>query len=145
MPIAGAETEAFDVHDIGGTVGWADKRIGGLDYHRAFLVPPGVSAFSPAHELKGFPRQVEDGTWQSEGWGVNGCGQVVGLATTPTSSWRAFLFQPGASALTDLTALAPAGWVLTSAIGISDAGHIVGSGTKNGASRQYIMYPQPQE
>jgi hypothetical protein len=35
--------------------------------------------------------------------------------------------------------------VLTSAVGLSDAGHIVGSGTKNGASRQWLIYPQPQE
>ena len=143
----GLRSEAFEVHDISGTVGWADKRIGGLDYHRAFLVPKDVFTLSPGHELPGFAGQVPDGTWVSEAWGLNGCQQIVGRATTPTTGWSAFLYQPGAANLTDLTSLAPpgAGWVLTSAIGISDAGHIVGSGTKNGASRQWTMYPQPQE
>lgn len=79
------------------------------------------------------------GTWQSEAWAVNG------KAQNGSGAYRAFLFQPGDANLTDLTALAPAGWVLATAIGISDAGHIVDTGTRNGATRQYLMYPQPQE
>ena len=37
------------------------------------------------------------------------------------------------------------GWNLPSAVGISDAGHIVGSGSHNSATRQWMMYPTPQE
>jgi len=142
----GAQSEALDVNDVGGTVGWAHKHIGASDYQRAFLMPPGASTLNPtSDELPGFAGQDRNGTWQSSANGVNGCGQVVGSAQDSSGAYRAFLYRAGAPALTDLTPLAPAGWVLTSAVGISDAGHIVGTGTKSGASRQWMMYPQPQE
>jgi len=95
--------------------------------------------------LPGFAGQDRNGAWQSSANGVNGCGQVVGSAQDSSGAYRAFLFKPGATALIDLSSLAPTGWVLSSAVGISDVGHIVGSGTKNGASRQWMMYPMPQE
>jgi len=47
--------------------------------------------------------------------------------------------------MTSEEAYAPANWALTAAWGISDAGHKVGSGTKSGASRQWMIYPLPQE
>jgi probable HAF family extracellular repeat protein len=141
----GAQSEAWEVHDVGGTAGWAHKRIASTDYQRAFRVPPDFFTLDPADELPGFAGQSPTGAWRSYGYGINGCGQVVGSAQNTSGAYRAFLYQPGATVLTDLTALAPSGWVLTSAVGISDAGHIVGSGTKNGASRQWLIYPQPQE
>ncbi|MBI2926169.1 MAG: PQQ-binding-like beta-propeller repeat protein [Verrucomicrobia bacterium] len=141
----GAQSEAWEVHDVGGTAGWAHKRIGSTDYQRAFRVPPDFFTLDPADELPGFAGQLPNGAWRSYGYGLNGYGQVVGSAHNTSGDYRAFLYQPGATALTDLTALAPSGWVLTSAVGISDCGHIVGSGYKNGASRQWLIYPQPQE
>ena len=92
---------------MSGTVGWADKRIGGLDYHRAFLVPRDVFTLSPGHELPGFAGQVPTGTWHSEAWGINGCQQIVGKAQNSNGAYRAFLFQPGAVALMDLKARSP--------------------------------------
>ncbi|HMO65209.1 MAG TPA: PQQ-binding-like beta-propeller repeat protein [Verrucomicrobiota bacterium] len=145
----GLESEAFEVHDLGGTAGWAHKRIGTSDYRRAFLVPPDGSMLSSSHEVPGFAGQLSNGLWQSESWAVNGCRQVVGRAQNAGGSYRAFFWQPGDATLRDLTALAPAGWTLGSAIGISDAGHIVGSGTKtvgqSQVTRQWLMFPQPQE
>ncbi len=38
----GASSEAWEVNDLAGTVGWAHKKISGADYPRAFLIPPGV-------------------------------------------------------------------------------------------------------
>ena len=84
---------------------------------------------------------------------MNGCRQVVGSAQNSTGAYRAFLFQPGATALTDLNTVsinggstpASLGWYLTSAVGISDAGHIVGTGSHNSATRLWMMYPTPQE
>ena len=141
----GSLSEAYDVNDTSGTVGWAHKRIAGTDYPRAFLVPPDVYQLAPAHELPGFTGQTPTGTWRSYAYGVNGCAQVVGSAQNTSGAYRAYLWQPGWANLKDLTALAPSGWVLTSAAAISDAGHIIGSGTKNGASRQWLMVPTPQE
>ncbi|MBK9140084.1 MAG: PQQ-binding-like beta-propeller repeat protein [Verrucomicrobia bacterium] len=141
----GTSSEAWDVHDASGTVGWAHKRIAGTDYQRAFLVPPDVYQLAPSHELPGFIGQTPTGTWRSYAYGVNGCAQVVGSAQNTSGAYRAYLWQPGWANLKDLTSLAPSGWVLTSAAAISDAGHIIGSGTKNGASRQWLMVPTPQE
>ncbi|HYV32879.1 MAG TPA: hypothetical protein VEO53_17455 [Candidatus Binatia bacterium] len=104
---------------------------------------PGL--FPVGHELPGLAGQDLNGTWQSEAYGVNGSGQVVGRAQDSSGNYRAFLFQPGAANLIDLTTLAPAGWSLGNATGISDCGHITGRGTKNGATRSWLMYPQPQE
>jgi probable HAF family extracellular repeat protein len=141
----GAQSEAWEVHDIGGTAGWAHKRIGSTDYPRAFRVPPDIFTLDPTHELPGFAGQQPNSTWRSYGYGINGSGQVVGSAQNTSGAYRAYLWQPGWANLMDLSALAPSGWVLTSAAAISDAGHIVGSGTKNGNSRQWLMYPTPQE
>ena len=33
------------------------------------------------------------------------------------------------------------GWSLSEAVSISDAGHLLGFGTKNGNSRAWILYP----
>ncbi len=142
----GTSSEAWDVHDASGTVGWAHKWIAGANYPRAFLVPPEVYTLAPAHELPGFAGQSPTGTWRSFAYGVNGCAQVVGSAQSASGPYRAFLWQPGWASLQDLTdRVGLSGWVLTSAAAISDAGHIVGTGTKNGASRQWLIYPLPQE
>jgi len=140
----------MEVNDVSGTVGWAHKHIGVSDYQRAFLVandvsPLSLGLFPLGNELPGFTGQALDGTWNSAATSVNGCRQVVGQAQNSSGAYRAFLYQSGATALTDLTSLAPSGWVLTSAVGISDSGHIVGSGSHNSATRQWMMYPTPQE
>ncbi len=70
---------------------------------------------------------------------------MVGSAQTAGGAFRAFLWHPGWANLMDLNTLAPSGWVLTSAAAVCDAGHIIGPGTKNGASRQWLLYPVPQE
>ena len=149
----GAQSQALDVNDVSGTVGWAHKHIGASDYRRAFLTPPDVFTLDSTHELPGFAGQLPGGTWHSDGYGVNGCRQVVGRAQDSGGAYRAFLFKPGAATLTDLNTVsldggstpASLGWNLPSAVGISDAGHIVGSGSHNSATRQWMMYPTPQE
>jgi len=42
----GAQSQALDVNDVSGTVGWAHKHIGASDYQRAFLVANDVSPLS---------------------------------------------------------------------------------------------------
>ena len=142
-------------HDLfgHGTVGWAHKHIGASDYQRAFWLPPGVTALVSTSELPGLPGQSTDGTWQSCANGVNGCAQVVGRAQDTGGNFRAFFFKQDDTALTELNTVslvggstpASQGWNLISAVGISDADHIVGTGTHNSATRQWMMYPTPQE
>ena len=144
----GLSSEASDVNDLAGTAGWAHKLIGGFNYRRAFRLPRNLYSLSASNELPGYPGLPANGVWQSEAWGVAACGRVVGrgqIANSTSTAYRALLWQPGATAATDLSALAPAGWVLTVAWCVSDTGYIVGSGTRNGATRQWMMYPQPVE
>ena len=59
----------------------------------------------------------------------------------------AFRYRPGLDGMIDLNTLLPpnSGWVLTSARAINDVGIVVGAGTCNGQSAQFILYPQCQE
>ncbi|HEY1251622.1 MAG TPA: HAF repeat-containing protein [Thermoanaerobaculia bacterium] len=71
--------------------------------------------------------------------------QIVGSATVPDPQflvYHAFLYIGGR--MRDLNALIPhgSGWILTEANGINDAGQIVGTGTKNGQTRAFLLNPQ---
>lgn len=71
--------------------------------------------------------------------------QIVGRASVPDPQfivYHAFLYTNGA--MLDLNALIPhgTGWVLSEANGINDAGQIVGTGTKNGQTRAFLLNPK---
>ena len=127
---------AIRINPAGQVVGWAgtapttapDVR------NRAFLYREG--------------RLVDLGTLPgyagSRAYGLNAAGQVVGYADRdPGTSGprRAVLWDRGA--LTDLNSLLPpgSGWELTGALGINDAGQIVGGGVINGQEHAYLLTP----
>jgi probable HAF family extracellular repeat protein len=98
---------------------------------------PGTEAFTCING-KMTPLGTGAGTG-SEAFGVNDEGQVVGSYYTPDGfsyTSTAFLYANGA--FIDLNSLLPANspWDLTEAIGINDAGQIVGIGYLNGNTGQ---------
>ncbi len=82
-----------------------------------------------------------------EATGINNSGQVVGysfLADNVTQ--HASLYSGGV--MSDLNALLvsnAAGWVLTTANAINDAGQIVGNGTINGGAHAFLLTPTSPE
>jgi hypothetical protein len=72
--------------------------------------------------------------------GINNLGQIVG-----TTSGQAILFVPGGSVV-NLNSVVTNGsdWVLKYAIGINDAGQIVGYGLHNGVQRAFRLDPVPE-
>lgn len=140
----GSESVAWDVHDQSGIVGWAHIAGG---RRRAFKVPVTCTGMiaSSSHELPPLPG-VTGSNWNSEAYSVNRYGEVVGQAQTDAGTWRAFRYVPGLG-MEDLNSLVPAGsgWVLMSAKAINDAGIIVGTGTRNGVGRSWILFPQAQD
>jgi len=82
----------------------------------------------------------------SEAHALDSNGQrIVGAATVPSTNdylaYHAFLWQAGT--MRDLNDDIPAGsgWVLEDAAGVNDAGQIVGTGTRNGARRAFLLRP----
>lgn len=101
------------------------------------------------HELPRLPGTTST-TYQSSAKGVNRFGQVAGKIQNDAGTYRAFRYTPGGgSEMKDLNTLtlqnsvtpASLGWSLSEAVSISDAGHLLGFGTKNGNSRGWILYP----
>jgi probable HAF family extracellular repeat protein len=69
---------------------------------------------------------------------INNGGLIVGSSEGTDGNARAFLWQNGT--LTDLNQLVPgSGWLLQNASFINDAGRIVGQGTLNGVSQNFIL------
>ncbi|MCA1706530.1 MAG: HAF repeat-containing protein [Actinobacteria bacterium] len=85
-------------------------------------------------ELKGLA-----GDLGSAAYALNSLDQVVGHSTTALGDWHAVLWRSGT--VTDLNDWLPAGsgWVLRQAVGINDAGAIVGNGTLNGHPRAFVL------
>ena len=77
--------------------------------------------------------------------GVNNAGQVVGVSigSSPQGSVeRGFLYQNGALVeLTTLVDAADAGWTITRAVGINEAGQIIAVGTRGGAQYAIVLEP----
>lgn len=72
--------------------------------------------------------------------------RVVGFAANASNVRRAFVWDSATRVLWDLNGLVvnlPAGWTLTEAHGINDLGQIVGQGTYNGATRGFVLTPNP--
>ena len=142
----GTSSEAWDVRDESGSVGWSYNSAG---HKRAFFLNTDASQLIGDDELPHLPG-VTISTYNSAALGVNRYGQVVGWAQANSGASRAFIYSPGLSGPTmiDLNALLPGGslWVLTSARSINDAGIIVGTGTLNRQSpRGWILYPNCQD
>jgi len=81
---------------------------------------------------------------------INDAGQVVGISQTSSGAFHAFLWedadkngQSDPGELRDLNELIPSGsgWELTVAIGINEAGQIVGHGHHNGQQRAFLLTP----
>jgi len=147
----GLESEAWDVNDESGTVGWAQN---GSALHRAFYIQIGGVSLQSVNEL---PRLAgTTGTsYNSEAYGVNRLGQVVGKIQNDSGAYRAFWWKtPGPGTfLTDLTMMLldggqtpqSLGWTLLSAVAINDGGVIIGYGTQSGTQKAWILYPKCQE
>lgn len=87
------------------------------------------------------------GSTNSYGHGINSAGQVVGMDSLYYGSgvyYRAFLYSNGS--MTDLNTLIDpaAGWSLTTASDINDAGQIVGYGSIAGETRAFLLTPVPE-
>ena len=142
----GVNSEAWNIHDESGTVGWAHNSAG---KQRAFFIELGASLLQTWHELPRLPGTTST-TYHSNAKGVNRFGQVAGRIQNDAGTYRAFRYTPGGgSEMKDLNTLtlqnsvtpASLGWSLSEAVSISDAGHLLGFGTKNGNSRAWILYP----
>ena len=94
-------------------------------------------------------------SYNSEAYGVNRLGQVVGTIQNDSGAYRAFWWKtPGpGTLLTDLTTMAldsgqtpqSLGWTLTSSVAINDGGVMIGYGTRYGVANAWIIYPKCQE
>ena len=78
------------------------------------------------------------------GEAINDAGQVVGRSRTALGVFHAFLYSNGQ--IRDLNDLIPfdSGWVLVSAIGISNTGYITGRGSLNGQPHGFLLDPSIQ-
>jgi probable HAF family extracellular repeat protein len=77
----------------------------------------------------------------SEARAINVAGDVVGRGIPDLGTSQAVLWRDGAAV--DLnTLITAAGWILTSATGINDAGQIVGAGLRDGQIRAFLLTPQ---
>ncbi|MFO0811246.1 MAG: PEP-CTERM sorting domain-containing protein [Gemmataceae bacterium] len=77
---------------------------------------------------------------RSEAWGINNGGDVVG-----TSAGGAFLYRDGMG-VTFLNAVIDptSGWTLGTPFDINDNGWIVGTGTRGGLQRAFLLTPIPE-
>jgi probable HAF family extracellular repeat protein len=149
--LGGLESEAWDVNDDSGTVGWAHNTSA---KRRAFYIQIGGVSLQPVNEL---PRLAGTaGTaYNSEAYSVNRLGQVVGMIQDDSGAYRAFWWKtPGpGTQLTDLTTMVldggqtplSLGWTLTSAVAINDGGVMIGYGIQNGVAKAWIIFPKCQE
>jgi len=144
--LGGVSSEAADLNDESGTVGWAHNSAG---KQRAFFIENGATSLQTWHELPRLPGTTST-TYNSRANSVNRFGQVAGTIQNDANSSRAFRYTPGSgSEMKDLNTLtlqtgntpAQLGWSLTEATALNDAGHLLGYGTRNAASAYWIIYP----
>lgn len=119
------------INDVGQVSGWSNTIAG----RHAFLYTSGSM-----HDLGTL------GGGDSEGYGVNNAGEVVGYSEMAGNTIdHAFLYTGGS--MQDLNSFIDpnSGWMLTSAQDINDAGQIIGLGTLNGVSNQpFLLTPTPE-
>ena len=149
--MGGTASEAWEMHDLKGTVGRSQIATG---YWRGFLLPLSAPNLgnSAIYEICGLPG-VTRSDWNSAAYGVNRFGQVVGYAQNQSLASRAVLYSDVTGTTTDLNNLvldggqtpASLGWTLTSARAINDFGVIVGAGVLGGYAKSWILYPKCQD
>jgi probable HAF family extracellular repeat protein len=88
--------------------------------------------------------QIEDlgslGYTFADANGINDAGVIVGFATNISGSPQlAWIFRDGVMEDLNIVAQPPAGWTLTAAMSINQAGDIAGWGSFNGASRAFLL------
>ena len=75
---------------------------------------------------------------------INDSNQIVGMSTTASGAYHAFLYD--GTSMIDLNSLLPAGsgWTLVNATGINNNGDIVGLGLYNGTYEGFVLTPAPE-
>jgi probable HAF family extracellular repeat protein len=134
--VSGPFSLALSVNNVGQVAGYARPPEGG----RGFVWLP-LTGMLPLPPLPG--------DTESAAYGVNDAGVVVGTSLLPDpfvaryTHVAAVRWDDGVP--TDLATLVTNGdgWALTSAVGINQAGVIVGMGTLNGEEHGYLLTPDP--
>ncbi len=132
--LGGTGSYAYGINASGQAVGMASINSFG-DYH-AFRTAAN-SPINPATDDLGTL-----GGAASVAYGINASGQVVGqICGSTCNNQHAFVYFGGV--MHDLNNLIPAGsgWVLVTALGINDAGQIVGAGSHNGENHGFLLTP----
>ncbi|MFM9106836.1 MAG: hypothetical protein ACKOWF_09055 [Chloroflexota bacterium] len=84
---------------------------------------------------------------RSRATAIDGAGRVLGFSTdaAPDRPFRAAWLWDETAGMTDLNSLVPAGagWLLSDAFAINDAGWIAGQGAFMGQRRGYLLVPAP--
>ena len=122
--LGGSDSFGYSINNNGEVAGYSLSSTGGAT---AFVYTGGVM------------RHIGIGT-RSQSNAINNRGQTVGW-NTPPAGIRAFIAY--GTTVYDLNTLIPAnsGWVLREAVDINDVGEIVGRGTLNGFTREFILRP----
>ena len=128
----GGASEAKDINHLGDVVG--HSRLADNNTQHAFIHTGGRLIDIPG--LGGTRSSATRVSYYGE---VIGWSQIAGDAQQHAFIWRN-------GVISDLNDAIPAasGWVLHTASGINGAGQIVGSGTKNGVTRAFLLTP-PQD
>ncbi len=127
--LGGCASMAYGLNDLDQVVGYA-RTADGLD--RAFL-----------WDRQGGMRDLGTLGGYSVAYAADNDGRVVGESATAGHGVHAFLWRDGR--MLDLNDLLPAdsGWELVRALGINDAGQIVGEGLFRGTKRAFLLAPVP--
>lgn len=128
----GVRSVANGINRLGVIVGRSENASASTN-HLAFVRPVG----GPMQSLGTL------GGSNSEAMAINSSGLIVGWSENLIAQRRAF-FSNGVG-MTDLNTLLPGGsnWVLNEARGVNEAGQIVGVGVHNGATRAFLLSPDP--
>ena len=133
LPSLSGASRAYSVNASGTAVGYSDSA---TDVSQGFLEHATVWGATGVTDLGTL------GGERSEAYSINDAGQIVGWSLVSTSDTaHAFVTRNGA--LTDLNELLPpdSGWVLNGAWDINAAGQIAGWGTRDGATRAFLLSP----
>lgn len=132
--LGGSRASATAVNDAGTVIGWAVPKGGGLRNARAFVWT----------EAGGLTDIGTLGGRTSRAYGVNERGQVVGYSATSAGGFAAFIWENGR--MTDLNERmngSNAGWRLSSAVAVNEAGQILALGKPAGAAASRAVLLEP--
>lgn len=142
------------MHDLGTLGGRTSQgrgingkgQVTGMSYLACPGEPPCVSPGAHAFLYSAGAMQDVDtlGNWWSEGFAINGKGDITGWFTNndEVTDFRAFVYAGGAMHnLNDLLDDSGTGWVLIYGNSINDSGQITGTGLFNGQFRAFLLTP----